>query len=105
MASERLRTIWPLLISARHLGVVGIDPCSGIRSPINVAGAKHDLCESREPGAHTCRFWADNFFHRVVCWPGDNSSARISFDRGGEKAEREGRLGGRGEHLECKVIR
>src|SRR3954469_6625958 len=99
MASEWLRAIWPLLISAAYLRVVGIDSCSRIRPPINVAGAKHDFCKSREAGAHTCRFWANDIFHRVVCRPGNNSTARIGFNCRREKAERERRLVRCGEYL------
>jgi hypothetical protein len=105
MTSEWLRTIWPQLVSARYLRVVRIDPFAGIGSAINVTGAKHDFRESREAGTHTCRFWPDDIFHRIICRPGDDSSAGIRLNRGGEKSERERGLSRRGEYLESEGIR
>src|SRR4051794_32469227 len=102
MTPEWLRAIWPLLISAAYLRGVGIDPCSRIRSPVNVAGAKHDFCKSRQSGAHTCRFWTDDIFDGVTCGTGDDSSARIGLNGGREKAERERCLSRRGEYLESE---
>src|SRR5918996_1247658 len=99
MTSEWLRAIWPELVSAVYSRIVRIDSRTGIRSAINVGGTKHDFRESREASAHTCRFWANDVFHRVVCRPGNDPSARIGFDGGREKAERERRLAGRGEYL------
>src|SRR5262245_19028693 len=99
MASEWLLAIWPQLISACHLGVVGIDPSSGIGSAINIAGPKHDFCESRESGTHACGFRANDVFHWIARRSGNESPARIGFDRGGEKAERQGRLSRGGEHF------
>src|SRR5262245_41664048 len=105
MTSEWLLAIWPHLISAGDPGVVGIDPFPGIGSAVNVGGAKHDFCESGEAGAHTCRFRANDVLHWIACWPGDDAVARIGFDRRREKTKREGCLGRRGEHLECKRAR
>src|SRR5919205_1361040 len=105
MTSEWLRAIWPELVSAAYSRIVRIDPCSGIGSAINIGRPKHDFCESRKPGTHTCRLRANNIFDRIVCRPSDDSSARIGFNRGREKAERKRRLARRGEHLEGKIVR
>src|SRR5215211_6511836 len=103
MAPERLWPIWPHLISACHLRVVRIDPFSWIGSPIDVAGAKHDLRKSRQACAYTRRLWANDILNGVACSSGDNLSARIRFHRRREKAQRERRLGRSGEDLESKT--
>src|SRR3954467_2437423 len=105
MTSERLRTIWPQFVSAAYLGIVRVYPRSGIRPPINVAGAKHDFCESRKPRAHTCRLGANDVLDGVTCGTGDDSSARIRLNGGREKSERERGFARRGEHLKSERTR
>jgi len=61
-----------VLVAAAHLGIVGIDPRAGIRTPVDVAGAEEDLGEALHAGALAGGFRAHQVLDRIVGGAGDD---------------------------------